>query len=521
MKKHLLIYFIIFIFFIHNWQLTNFIRPKSYSPLDSEISRFNILENQNNITYIKEWNITWGGVDFEWTPGISFDVNQNVYIAGFTGSFGEGGSDSYILKVDPMSELVWNLTWGGIKDERTFGMVVDGEFIYLAIMTDSFGSGFFDCCLVKYNLSGYQLWNRTWGGDKNDFGYDVDVDSENNVYVSGYTNSYGNGSFDIFIVKYDPNGEQIWNRTWGGSGLDGTYGIIIGLDDSIYVPGWTESFSLGEKDAFIVKYNSSGHQIWNRTWGGDYTDIGWAADIDTDGNCYMVGPQNSFGAGGMDAFLVKYDAFGERIWNLTWGGIDDDYGYSVALDEYNNPVIMGTTKSYGIGNMDVFVAKYNSSGHQLWNQTWGGIDDDEGCDLNIDCHNNIYLSGRTSSYGSGDFDAYIMKYGTDHDNDGITYDLELKKYQTNPYNPDTDSDGLTDGIEIKIYGTNPNDKDTDHDRYSDLIEINAKTNPLDPYDHPIYYEVMLLDYSIFTMIFFLFLILSIFFKKTRKSSKKR
>jgi len=110
----------------------------------------------------------------------------------------------------------WNRTWGGGDYDTGYGVAVDSSGdVYLLGYTWSFGAGEYDMVLVKYDNSGMQQWNRTWGGDRDEHGYGVAVDSSSNAYIVGYTGSFGAGFYDMVLVKYDGNGVQQWNRTWG------------------------------------------------------------------------------------------------------------------------------------------------------------------------------------------------------------------------------------------------------------------------------------------------------------------
>ena len=110
-----------------------------------------------------------------------------------------------------------------------------------------------------------KLWNYTWGGSGDDCGYGVASDSSGNVYVSGYTTSFGTGVHDIVLVKYDGNGVQQWNRTWGGGGYDRGYGVTVDLSGNVYLVGETYSFGAGYNDIILVKFSPEGIKQWNYT----------------------------------------------------------------------------------------------------------------------------------------------------------------------------------------------------------------------------------------------------------------
>jgi hypothetical protein len=174
----------------------------------------------------------------------------------------------------------------------------------------------------------------------------------------------------------------------------------------------TGKFSEGSNiDALLVMFNSSGSLLWNETWGGNSQDIGNGVAIDSRGDIYMTGVTESFGNGGWDAFLVKYNNAGIQLWNVTWGGTGFDGGSDVALDSAGAVYIAGSTNSTGTNNEDTLLLKYDSSGNLLWYATWGGTGADIGSALVIDSAETVYITGYTNSYSAGDYDVFIVMFG--------------------------------------------------------------------------------------------------------------
>ncbi|KKL59873.1 hypothetical protein LCGC14_2210980 [marine sediment metagenome] len=160
-----------------------------------------------------------------------------------------------LLSASNSVAIEWNRTWGGSEREYGSGVAVDSlNNVYLAGITTRGPAGSYDMVLVKYNSSGVQQWNRTWGGSKEDSGRRVTVDSSDNVYLAGNTYSFGAGSLDMVLVKFDSSGVQQWNRTWGGSEWDVGNGVAVDSSDSVYLAGFTYSFGAGYEDLVLVKF---------------------------------------------------------------------------------------------------------------------------------------------------------------------------------------------------------------------------------------------------------------------------
>nr|MDO8119139.1 hypothetical protein [Candidatus Sigynarchaeota archaeon] len=122
----------------------------------------------------------------------------------------------------------------------------------------------------------------------------------------------------------------VWERTWGGTEMEAGRGVATATDGMVYMAGYTDSFGMGFSDAFLAKYDASGTLLWNRTCGGTSTEFGCNVAIAADETIYLAGSTSSAGAGGLDAFLAKYNATGSQLWNRTWGGTSSDLGWGVA-----------------------------------------------------------------------------------------------------------------------------------------------------------------------------------------------
>jgi uncharacterized delta-60 repeat protein len=303
---------------------------------------------------------------------------------------------------DPVRQL-WNRTWGGTNDEFLNDMVIDSSNnIYLAGWTKSYGLGDYDICLAKYDSSGTLLWDRVWGGNNDDAGYAVALDSSENIYVAGYTRSYGAQEHDMVLLKYSSSGSLLDNFTWGGSDWENAYDIILDSSENIYLAGYTRSFGAVFNDVCLVKFNSGGTLQWNRTWGGNDWECAYAIGLDSFEDVYLTGYTKSYGAIFSDAFLMKYNSTGTRQWNYTWDGSSDEIGYDLAIDSLNNIYVTGSTNT-GWPDGDLFLLKYeNITLPSLqWSRVWGGSTWDEGIAITLDSSDNIYIGGQTDSFGMG------------------------------------------------------------------------------------------------------------------------
>jgi uncharacterized delta-60 repeat protein len=366
-----------------------------------------------------DYNETWGGGGIDNGYGVTIDSNEYIYITGETDSYGAGGYDAFLAKYDNAGNLQWNKTWGGSSDEVAKGIVMDeDDNIFISGHTWSFGPNPIDAFIIKYNSSGGKKWNKTWGGTNQDTVRDIGIDNSGNLYITGYTDSFGDPDGDMFLVKFNSSGMEEWNTTWGGSLTEAGHSIFLQDPNNIYITGRTSSLGDPNGDLFLIKYNSSGEKQWNSTWGGEGIDQGDDLMVDGRDFIYVTGKTKSFGTLNEDLLLIKFNRTGGIEWNITAGGFNNDAGDAIALDDSNNIFIAGYTESFGVGNKDLYLLRYDHAGDLKWNKTWGGINDDASRDIALGDSNNLYITGYTGSFGSGNKDAVIAKYKTSRD-DGI------------------------------------------------------------------------------------------------------
>ena len=357
---------------------------------------------------IDQWISTWGGNSYETSLGIATDTSDNIYLTGFTYSFGEGNQDMFLIKYNSSGVILWNITWGGIASDAGHGIVVDSkDNIYVTGQTESFGAGSGDMFLVKYNSSGNQLWNKTWGDTESQYGRGIAIDLSDDIYVTGSERD------KVFIVKYNSSGEQMWNNTWGqGSNIG--YDIVVDSFGDIYISGFTSSSN--STGIFLVKYTPEGAYLWNNTREqhlfGNFYGNGMA--IDSLNNLYIACNIRSATSDDInfDLLLVKYNLYGEYQWNSTFNGDVRDYGTDVAIDSSDNIYLLGISANFANMNRDIYLVKHKPTGEMEWYLKWNKGDHDDGYAITIDSEDNIYLTGSTDGLGEPHGDVMLVKNPT-------------------------------------------------------------------------------------------------------------
>jgi len=376
------------------------------------------------------WLSTLGGASTDVGTSVAVDSADNVYVGGFTQSTGSGSKDFLIAKQDSAGAIQWQRTLGGSSDDEVFSIKTDSNNnLYVLGRTNSDGAGGADFLLAKYNSAGTIQWQRTLGGAQWEYGYAVAVDSADNVYVTGFTASGGAGGDDLLLAKYNSSGTIQWQRTLGGSSDEQGFGIAIDSADNVYVGGVTNSTGAGSGDFSLAKYNSAGTIQWQRVLGGSGNDSGQSVAIDSSDNVYILGRQNSAGAGNVDFLLAKYNSSGTIQWQRILGGGSNEYGLGVAIDSADNVYAVG----YG-NDTKFLIVKYNPAGTVQFQRTLSGGGTDKAASVAIDSVDSIYVFGFTQSTGAGGSDFLLAKLPNDGSLTG-TYvlDGENMVYEASSY----------------------------------------------------------------------------------------
>ncbi len=309
------------------------------------------------------WAKTYGGTSDDRAYSVQQTSDGGYIVAGYTLSFGAGGYDIFLIKTDANGNVQWAKTYGGTDWDGAYSVQQTSDRGYIvAGFTHSFGAGGSDIFLIKTDASGNVIWAKTYGGTNYDWAYSVQQTSDGGYIVAGYTYSFGAGSADLFLIKTDANGNVIWAKTYGGTNYDWAYSVQQTSDGGYIVAGGTDSFIAGDDDIFLIKTDANGNIIWSKTYGGASNDSASSVQQTSDGGYIVVGYTNSFGVGLDDIFLIKTDANGNIQWTKTYGGTNYDWAYSVQQTSDGGYIVAGGTASFGAGGADLFLIKTEANG---------------------------------------------------------------------------------------------------------------------------------------------------------------
>jgi C1A family cysteine protease len=324
-------------------------------------------------------------IDYAWdfgggaTPNASTDPSPAVLL-GTQGSYactltvsGPSGMDihNFTLVVDfPAS--VWTHTFGGNGDEEVNSVFADAlGNTYVAGTTDGFGAGNLDIMVARYDTGGNLNWVRSWGGTSEDIGVGVVADSFGHVFVAGRTGSYGVGNYDAVLIKFAADGTYQWAKTWGGPQLDQAHDLGIDAANGIYLAGSTQSFGQGGFDAALLRFDIDGNVVAQRTWGGAGWELARTISVSADGNKIYLGCDVPWGQGAGDVAVLRYNHNLNRTWTRTVGDNQEEFAHGIAQDAEGNAFLTLSTKSSTLGDQAWAIASYAPNGAQRW-QLAGG-----------------------------------------------------------------------------------------------------------------------------------------------------
>ena len=260
--------------------------------------------------------------------------------------------------------------------------------------------------LIKTDSDGNEQWRKTFGGTYHDYGDSMQQTMDGGYIIAGYTRSYGAGKYgkyDIWLIKTDSGGNEQWNKTFGGNSSDMGHSVQQTTDGGYVITGHTYSYE-ASSDVWLIKTDSGGNEQWNKTFRGTDYDDARSVQQTSDGGYIITGYTMSYGAGGYDVWLIKTDSSGNEQWNKTFGGKYSDEGYSVQQTIDGGYIITGCT-CYN----DVLLIKTDSDGNKQWSKTFGGTDRDWGNSVQQTIDGGYIIIGGTYSYGAGHLDVWLIK----------------------------------------------------------------------------------------------------------------
>lgn len=394
---------------------------------------------------------------------IMFDANHTLYSA--------GSGDIYILKSDAAGNVIWAKGAGGSLEDRAMGIALDDQgncyvagyfksanLVFGTYTLVNAGGNTYDVFVAKYDPDGNVVWATSAGGTGDDRAYSVSVSGEGNVFIAGYfvsssitfgsTTLNNSGNVDLFVAKYNTAGTASWAATAFGAGPDYATSVAAGPEGSVYLAGYFKSSTLNFGtsilnltnisffDLFLVKFDADGEDLWAHNAEGNLDEMAYTVTVDEMGNAITAGYFKSpvltlgdielvnAGSNTEDIFIVKTDTEGDLIWAKSFGGTSGDGIYAAATDPSGNNYFTGYFKSSSIsfgtttltnqtsGTGDIMLVSLTPAGDERWAKSAIGTGEDYGSSIALDASANCYVTGTTSSTTLSFGDIALNSIGT-------------------------------------------------------------------------------------------------------------
>lgn len=385
----------------------------------------------------------------DYSNALAIDASGNIYVTGRV-DYGTS-SDMVTIKYNSQGVQQWFARYMGASNLSDEGksIKVDGSGnVYVGGRTTSSVTGI-DCITVKYNPDGSEAWVKTYfaSGANEDYIVSIDVDAAGNVYAGGCSVGAATGQ-DLVVIKYNPAGNEEWVRrkNGAGNGGDALVSIKISPDGSIVAAGYVYNGPEQGHNTYTIKYDENGNTIWQQEYNGlgSKTDFATAMTTDNNNNIYVTGLTTQIINSRPDSnyATLKYNPSGQLLWVATYDGPSNsvDISRTIFVDNASNVYISGSSK--GVGSDDYATIKYNTSGAVQWIMSYNGTgnSNDYSSSVVADAQGNAYVTGRSMGTAT-DFDYATLKYGEIvgvNPISGIIPDkFGLYQNYPNPFNPST------------------------------------------------------------------------------------
>lgn len=445
---------VLFIFlglFIYACSKDDSISPEKQQDDTDTVTIDTVPEPLTTIAYIN----TYGGSGIDEAVSVVEANDGSFMILGSTRSFDgditdKSGNDSdyWLLKISKAGEKIWSKTYGGSDDEKATRITKtnDGGFLLSGYATSIDGdvsnnAGFQDYWILKVDASGNKQWDKSFGFSGSDQASKAFQTSDGGYFITGYfdvsaSGGAGNdlqkrtqhGVGEYWGIKLDANGEKQWRRYFGGSNNDRSYDALETPDGGFLMTGTSESEDFdkldfkGSYDYWAVRLTATGDLLWTKSFGGEEIDNSYASILTNDGNYIMVGDSRSSDQdvtaprGNADAWMVKFDDNGNKIWQKSFGGSLFDTAHSIVQRSNGDYILSGhsrsndgdLTKNNGVNDAWIFIV--DSNGNLKLQTIVGGSGLDYASEAIETSDNKIVVVGNSES---NDLDVPLNKGSKD------------------------------------------------------------------------------------------------------------
>lgn len=357
--------------------------------------------------------LLYGGKSAEEALAIAVLPDGGVALAGYTTSQGAGKEDAWLVRTDGKGNRLWDFTYGGPTDDRALALarVIDGYVLagYTNAGVAKVGA---DLWLVRTDLSGKSVWQKTYGGPGVDYANAMNVLDNGHIRMAGYAQTLGKQTGDADVVEVDADGKLLWDKTFGGEGDDFANAMIVLSDSGFLAVGSTPVASRAQ-DGWFVRADATGTALWTQTFGGGSNDA-FQAVVPVGDGFAATGYTQSSGNGSSDLWLVRTDGSGKKLWEKTFGTPQLDTGNAIAVLSNGNFAIGGDTKGKVVGKTteaESWLLYVDSQGAFVSEWTYGVAGKGQNFINAITTlpDGGVALAGATDAHGTTLYDMWLVR----------------------------------------------------------------------------------------------------------------
>ena len=359
------------------------------------------------------WKKSWGFSEYDHASSVALDNFDNIYLTGQCYNETSQNRDISTLKYNNAGKLEWAKTWGGSGREwngYSIGrdiLVDKSNEIYVGGYTDVVGNSL---ALLKYNSTGEEIWSKTFdftGLNDSDDCIGITTDSYENIILGGFINTE-NKSQDFLILKLDKSGVPLWTHSWGGKEKDFPTSIGVDSKNNIYLAGYTESYGAEKRDIYLAKLDEDGNLLWDIKYGAALDDICLSLKIDSSDNIILGGESNSYTNGFFDMLLLKFNPQGTPLWSQIWGFSANDQFGDLIIDKEDNIYLTGRSDS--LSSRTIYIVKFNKEGYEqgsyIWDSSFARFDVNA---IIINSQNEFLIAGDSYNQYNYTSDVFLAK----------------------------------------------------------------------------------------------------------------
>lgn len=361
------------------------------------------------------WERSFGAGSDDKISAVVQTVSGDFIVAGNSRANSAGLYDAWVLRVSEAGALMWRRRFGGALSDQLSDLALapDGG-VYAVGHTRSRGAGESDLWLLRLDAGGARLWERTFGGARNDRGRALAMDGAGGVYVAGFTASGGAGDRDFWVLRIDQAGEERWSRRFGGPGYDDAFDIAATGDGVVATGQFKHQSERGGVDPgfdmAVVRLDAAGGLLWRRSFHRSRLDIGSAVTATAEGGALILGATSMDGLRDQDLWALALDRRGAVIWRRRFGGARVEEPWAVVALAGGGYAVAAQTYSYGQGG-DAWLLRLGADGAPLWSNTYGGAQWDHPSALLEVTGGGLLIGGTTASKGGGFEDGWLLRLG--------------------------------------------------------------------------------------------------------------